>query len=57
MIISDPWVVEKIAPSHALKYACEIIGAVGVLVVAKLYMRWKIARQADASAKEAEPAN
>jgi len=57
MIITDPWVVEKIAPGNALKYACEIIGAAGVLVVAKLYMQWKIARQAEASAKEAEPAN
>jgi YjbE family integral membrane protein len=57
MIITDPWVVEKIAPGHALKYACEIIGAAGVLVVAKLYMRWKIARQGGAPAEEAEPAN
>ena len=57
MIITDPWVVEKIAPSNALKYACEIIGAVGVLVVAKLYMRWKIARQAEAPARGVEPAD
>lgn len=56
MIITDPWVVEKITPGNALKYACEIIGAVGVLVVAKLYMRWKIARQAGAPAEGAEPA-
>jgi len=57
MIITDPWVVEKIAPSNILKYACEIIGAVGVLVGAKLYMRWKIARQAEAPARGAEPAD
>jgi YjbE family integral membrane protein len=55
MIITDPWVVEKIVPSKALQYACEIIGAVGVIVVSKLYMRWKIARQAEALAKGAEP--
>jgi predicted tellurium resistance membrane protein TerC len=57
MIITDPWVAEKIVPSNALKYSCEIIGAVGVLVVAKLYMRWKIARQAEAPARGAEPAD
>lgn len=57
MIITDPWIVEKISPSKALQIACEIIGAVGVLAVAKLYMRWKIARQAEATARGAEPAD
>ena len=55
MIITDPWVVEKIDPSKGLQIACEIIGAVGVLVVAKLFMRWKIARQAEAPARGAGP--
>jgi YjbE family integral membrane protein len=57
MIITDPWIVGKIAPSKGLQIACEIIGAVGVLAVAKLYMRWKIARQAEAPARETEPAD
>jgi len=57
MIITDPWIVEKINPSKGLQIACEVIGAVGVLAVAKLYMRWKIARQAEAQVKGAEPAD
>ena len=57
MIITDPWVVEKIAPSKTLQYVCEIIGAIGVIAVSKLYMRWKIARQAEAPAKGAKPAD
>jgi YjbE family integral membrane protein len=56
MIITDPWVVEKINPSKFLQYACEIIGAVGVLAVAKLYMRWKISKQVNSTEKETEPA-
>jgi YjbE family integral membrane protein len=56
MIITDPWVVEKINPSKFLQYACEIIGAVGVLAVAKLYMRWKISKQVNSAEKETEPA-
>jgi YjbE family integral membrane protein len=55
MIITDPWVVEKIDPSKTLQYACEIIGAVGVLAVAKLYMRWKISKQENATIKGTEP--
>ena len=56
MIITDPWVVEKINPSKGLQIACEIIGAVGVLVVAKLYMRWKISKQENSTVKASEPA-
>jgi YjbE family integral membrane protein len=56
MIITDPWVVGKINPSKFLQYACEIIGAVGVLAVAKLYMRWKISKQVNSTEKETEPA-
>jgi predicted tellurium resistance membrane protein TerC len=56
MIITDPWVVSKIDPSKTLQYACEIIGAVGVLVVAKLYMRWKISKQENSTVKASEPA-
>lgn len=56
MIITDPFVVEHLNPSSVLKYAVEIIGAVGVLAVGKLYMRWKIARQEPDGAKMTEPA-
>lgn len=56
MIITDPWIVEKIAPSRGLQIACEIIGAVGVLAVAKLYMRWKISKQENNTVKGSEPA-
>jgi YjbE family integral membrane protein len=56
MIITDPWIVEKINPSKGLQIACEIIGAVGVLAVAKLYMRWKISKQENSRVKGTEPA-
>jgi YjbE family integral membrane protein len=56
MIITDPWIVEKINPSKGLQIACEIIGAVGVLAVAKLYMRWKISKQENSTVKASEPA-
>ena len=54
MMITDPWVVEKINPGTALNYACEIIGAVGVIAVSRLYMKWKISKQA--AIKGTEPA-
>lgn len=57
MIITDPFVVDLLNPSTVLKYAVEIIGAVGVLVVGKLYMRWKIARQEPEAVKMIEPAD
>jgi YjbE family integral membrane protein len=55
MIITDPWVEDLIHPSTALKYACEIIGIVGVLAGSKLYMKWKIARQENEVVKGTEP--
>ncbi len=57
MIITDPWVAELINPGTVLKYACEIIGAVGVIVASKLYMKWKISKQANGVIKGTEPAN
>lgn len=56
MIITDAWVVEKINPGTTLNYACEIIGAVGVIAVSKLYMKWKIAKQGTGAIKGTEPA-
>ncbi|MDH4264888.1 MAG: TerC family protein [Deltaproteobacteria bacterium] len=45
MIMTDPFMVKLIEPGKILQYSVEIIGAVGVIVVGKLYMRWKIAGQ------------
>jgi YjbE family integral membrane protein len=45
MIMTDPFTVKLIEPGKVLQYSVEVIGAVGVIVVGKLYMRWKIARQ------------
>jgi YjbE family integral membrane protein len=56
MIITDSWIAGKIEPSKALQIACEIIGAVGVLAVAKLYMRWKISKQENSRMKGTESA-
>ena len=46
MIMTDPFIVKLIEPGKILKYSVEVLGAVGVIVVGKLYMRWKISRQA-----------
>jgi YjbE family integral membrane protein len=44
MIMTDPFVVGLISPGKILQYGVEIIGAVGVIVAGKLYMRWMISR-------------
>ncbi|NWF55157.1 MAG: TerC family protein [Syntrophaceae bacterium] len=54
MIITDPWVVGKLIPGPTLQYGCEILGAAGVILFSKFYMRWRIARQAEALAKGAK---
>lgn len=56
MIITDPFTVKLIEPGKVLQYSVEVIGAVGVIVVGKLYMRWKISRQENSSIKGKEPA-
>ena len=45
MIITDPFMVKTFQPGHYVEYAVEGICAVGVLVVGKLLMKWKIARE------------
>ena len=45
MIITDPVVVKTLQPGHYLEYAVEALFAVGVIVVGKLLMKWKIARE------------
>jgi len=57
MIITDPFIVNLIAPGKFLKYSVEIIGAVGVILMGKWYMRWKIGRQNPEAIKETEPAD
>jgi predicted tellurium resistance membrane protein TerC len=44
MIRTDPFVVGLINPGKVLQYSVEIIGAVGVIVAGKLYMRRMISR-------------
>ena len=56
MIMTDPFTVKLIEPGKVLQYSVEVIGAVGVIVVGKLYMRWKISRQENSSIKGKEPA-
>ncbi len=55
MIMTDPFTVKLIEPGKVLQYSVEVIGAVGVIVVGKLYMRWKISRQENSSIKGKEP--
>jgi YjbE family integral membrane protein len=57
MIMTDPFTVKLIEPGKVLQYSVEVIGAVGVIVVGKLYMRWKISRKENSSIKGKEPAD
>ena len=41
MMITDPFIGKLIHPSKTLEYAIQIIFAVGVIVVGKLWMYWK----------------
>ena len=45
MIITDPVVVNMLAPGKALQYSVEIIFAIGVIAAGKLWMKWKVARE------------
>lgn len=45
MIITDPLIVQWLQPSNFLKYIVEVIGAGSVILVAKLYIRWRISKQ------------
>jgi YjbE family integral membrane protein len=53
MIMTDPFVVGFINPGKVLQYGAEILGAIGVIIVGKLYMRWKIARELALASREA----
>lgn len=45
MIITDPLVVNLIAPGKALQYSVEIIFAAGVILLGKLLMKWKVSKE------------
>ncbi len=44
MIITDPFTMNILKPNKLVIYSVEIIFAIGVIVVGKLWMRWKISR-------------
>ena len=49
MIITDPFTVNILKPGKFFVYAAEAVSAVGVIMIGKLWMRWKIS-----SAEKAE---
>ena len=46
MMITDPWVVNYLHPSHYTEWVVQVVFAVGVIVVGKLWMR-RVATRAD----------
>ncbi|MDZ4383841.1 MAG: TerC family protein, partial [Thermodesulfovibrionia bacterium] len=44
MIITDPFTVNILNPGKLFIYSTEAVFAVGVIIVGKLLMRWKISR-------------
>jgi len=42
LMLTDSFIVKTFAPGKAFQYSMEAIGAIGVLIVGKLYMRWKM---------------
>jgi predicted tellurium resistance membrane protein TerC len=45
MMMTDPWVVTYLHPSQITEYAVQGVFAVGVIVAAKLWMRWRVAKK------------
>lgn len=54
MLITDPFTVSLLQPSKVMQYSVELFFAVGVLVVGKLFLRWRNARKGVAAAEIAE---
>lgn len=54
MLITDPFTVSLLQPSKVMQYSVELFFAVGVLVVGKLYLRWRNARKEFAAEEIAE---
>lgn len=46
MLLTDPFTVQLLQPSKTAQYGAELFFAVGVIVVGKLFLRWRRARQA-----------
>ena len=46
MMITDPFIEKLIHPGKVSEYAIQIIFAVGVIAVGKIWMKWKQAKQA-----------
>jgi hypothetical protein len=42
MIITDPIIVPLFSPPVIVQYLIEALAAVGVIVIGKLWVRWKI---------------
>lgn len=57
MIMTDPFIVQWLQPSSFLKYSVELIGAGGVILVAKLYIKWRISKQEVMGIKSPEVAD
>ena len=55
MIMTDPVVVDWLAPSKTVQYTVEAVLAVGVIIVGKLWMKWMTkSEKASPQACEAE---
>jgi YjbE family integral membrane protein len=55
MMITDPFVHKLLHPGKVLEYGVQAFFAVGVIVFAKLWMRWKIKKQVGATPARPEP--
>jgi YjbE family integral membrane protein len=55
MMITDPFVHNFFHPGKVLEYGVQAFLAVGVIVFAKLWMRWRIKRQERATSTRPEP--
>ncbi len=56
MMFTDPFVVNLLHPPAWIKYTVEITFALGVIVVGKLWMRWKIQKEHSETQEEIHPA-
>jgi YjbE family integral membrane protein len=57
MIITDPIVIQKLAPPDLVIYFVEALMAAGVIIVGRLWAKWKFAKQIDSPTQtEAEKA-
>lgn len=45
MMITDPFITKFLQPSQFFQYSVEIFFTIGVLVVGKIWIKWKISRE------------